>query len=216
MKLRGTHVRKFGAFALIAPTILAASVIAAPAFAFQGGSSAYPTASSTLPAAITSKLDTKNATVGEAVTAKTLAKTTLGNGTTVPRGAMLSGKVTAVQSKSSGGGTASVTISFDQVKPSKKASPFSIHGMLVGVAPKPYLSGGGASAANLPSASTKNTMMTAGETGQSIDNTASSGETVATGSDLKNVTLASGTLTSSHGDIKLDHGTRIAVALQAN
>ncbi len=207
-------MRKFGALALIAPTILTASVVAAPAFAFQGGSSAYPTASSALSAEITSKLDTKNATVGEAVTAKTIAETTLGNGTTIARGATLSGKVTAVQSKSSGGGTASVTISFDQVTPSKQAAPISIHGMLVGVAPKPYISGG-TSAASLPSASTKNTMMTAGETGQSIDNTGGSGETVATGSSVKNVSIESGTLRSSHGDIKLDHATRIAVALQA-
>jgi hypothetical protein len=185
-------------------------------FALQGGSSAFPTASSTLSAEITSKLDAKKATVGEAVTAKTLAETTLANGTTVPRGAILNGKVTAVQSKSSGGGTASVTISFDQVLPNKKASPISIHGILVGVAPKPYISGGGASAANLPSASTKNTMMTAGETGQSIDNTGGSDETVATGSSMKDVSLESGTLRSSRSDIKLDHGTRIAVALQAN
>jgi hypothetical protein len=55
----------------------------------------------------------------------------------------------------------------------------------------------------------------AGETGQSMQNTGPEG-TVVVGSNLKNVTLASGTLTSSHGDIKLDHGTRIAVALQAN
>ncbi len=130
-------MRKFGLLALIAPTVIAASVVAAPAFALQAGNSAYPTASSALSAEITSKLDTKNATVGEAVTAKTIAETTLGNGTTVPRGAILTGKVTAVQSKSSGGGTASVTISFDQVMPSKSASPISIHGTLLGVAPKP-------------------------------------------------------------------------------
>ncbi len=109
-----------------------------------------------------------------------------------------------------------MTISFDQVMPSKKASPIAIHGVVVGVAPKPYISGGGASAANLPSASTKNTMMTAGETGQSIDNTGGAGETVDTGSSMKDVSLESGTLRSSHSDIKLDHGTRIAVALQAN
>ena len=65
-------MRKFGLLALIAPTVIAASIAAAPAFALQGGSSAYPTASSALSAEITSKLDTKNATVGEAVTAKTL------------------------------------------------------------------------------------------------------------------------------------------------
>ena len=209
-------MRKFGALALIAPTILTASVVAAPAFAFQGGSSAYPTASSALSAEITSKLDTKNATVGEAVTAKIIAETTLGNGTTIARGATLSGKVTAVQSKSSGGGTASVTISFDQITPSKKAAPISIHWALVGVAPKPSLSDAGSSAANLPTASTKSQLMTAGETGQSIDNSASAGETVATGSNMKNVTVESGTLRSSHGDIKLDHGARVAVALQAN
>jgi hypothetical protein len=209
-------MRKFVLFALIAPSLVGATLIATPTFALQAANSAYPTASSALSAEITSKLDTKNATVGEAVTAKTLASTTLGNGTTIPRGATLNGKVTAVQSKSSGGGTASVTISFDQVMPSKKASPISIHGTLLGVAPKPYISDGGASAANLPTGSTKNQAMTAGETGQAIDNTASPEETVATGSSLKNVTLASGTLTSNHGDIKLDHGTRIAIALEAN
>lgn len=209
-------MRKFGVLSLIASTVVAVSVVATPAFALQGGSSAYPTASSALSAEITSKLDTKNATVGEAVTAKTIAETALANATTIPRGAILDGKVTAVQSKSSGGGTASVTISFDQVMLSKKASAISIHGMLVGIAPKPSLSDAGPSSASLPTASTKSQMMTAGETGQSIDNSASTGETVATGSSLKNVTLASGTLTSSHGDIKLDHGTRVAVALQVN
>jgi len=207
-------VRKVGFLALIAPTIVAASVVVAPAL--QAGNSAFPTASGALSAEITSKLDTKNATVGEAVTAKTLAETTLANGTTIPRGAILNGKVTAVQSKSSGEGTASVTISFDQVTPSKKASPISIHGVLVGAAPKPNLSDAGASTANLPTGSTKSQVMTAGETGQSMDNSESAGETVAMGSSLKNVALEAGTLTSSHGDIKLDHGTRIAVALQAN
>ena len=97
MKLRGNHMRKFGVLALIAPTVIAASFVAVPAFAFQGGNSAYPTASSALSAEITSKLDTKNATVGEVVIAKTLSSTTLGNGTDIPRGAMLSGKVTAVR-----------------------------------------------------------------------------------------------------------------------
>jgi hypothetical protein len=216
MKLRGNHMRKFGLLALIAPTIVAASVVAAPAFALQGDSSAYPTASNALSAEITSKLDTKSATVGEAVTAKTLGETVLTNGTTVPRGATLMGKVTAVQSKSSGGGTASVTIFFDQVMPSKKASPISIHGVLVGVAPKPNLSDAGASASSLPTASSKSQAMTASETGQSMDNTGAPEGIVVMGSDLKNVTLASGTLTSSRGDIKLDHGARIAVALQAN
>jgi len=209
-------MRTYPLFALIAPTVIGIGMLAVPTFALQSNSSAYPTASSALSAAITSKLDTKKATVGEAVTAKTLAETTLANGTSVPRGAILNGKVTAVQSKSSGGGTASVTISFDQVLPKKKASPISIHGILVGVAPKPYISGGGPSASNLPTGSTKSQVMTAGETGQSMDNTGSPEETVATGSELKNVTLESGTLRSSQGDIKLDHGTRIAVALQAN
>jgi hypothetical protein len=209
-------MRKVGFYTFIAPTVIAASLAAAPAVAFPMSNGSYPTASSSVSAEITSKLDTKNATVGEAVTAKTIAETVLANGTSIPRGAVLDGKVTAVQSKSSGGGTASVTISFDQVKPSKKASPVSIHGVLVGVAPKPSLADAGPSAASLPTASTKSQMMTAGETGQSIDNSASAGETVATGSELKNVTLASGSLTSSHGDIKLDHGTRVAVALQAN
>lgn len=209
-------MRNFRLLALIAPTVVGVGLLATPTFALQSNSTAYPTASSALSAEVTSKLDTKNATVGESVTAKTIAETTLENGTTVPRGAILRGKVTAVQSKSSGGGTASVTISFDQVAPSKKAAPISIHGVLVGVAPKPSLSDAGPNAADLPTGSTKSQVMTAGETGQSIDNSASAGETVATGSSLKNVTLASGTLTSSHGDIKLDHGTRIAVTLQTN
>lgn len=216
MSLRGNPMRKIGLLALIAPSIVASGLVAAPTFALQMNNGAYSTASSALSAEITSKLDTKNATVGEAVAAKTIAETVLGNGTSIPRGATLTGKVTAVQPKSSGGGTASVTISFDQVLPSKKASPIAIHGTVVGVAPKPSLSDAGPNSANLPTGSTKNQAMTAGETGQSIDNSASADETVATGSSLKNVTLASGTLTSSHGDIKLDHGTRIAVGLAAN
>jgi hypothetical protein len=209
-------MRTFGLFALIAPTVVGLSLGAAPVLALQAGSTAYPTASSAVSAEITSKLDTKSATVGEVVTAKTLAETTLSNGTTVPRGAILNGKVTAVQSKSSGSGTASVTLSFDQVLAGKSASPVSIHGTIVGAAPKPYLSDNSPNAANLPTGSTKSQIRTVGETGMGIDNSGGGGETVATGSSMKNVTLATGTLTSSQGDFKLDHGTRIAVALEAN
>jgi hypothetical protein len=208
-------MRKFGLFALIAPTVVGLSLGAAPLLALQAGSTAYPTASSAVSAEITSKLDTKSATVGEAVTAKTLAETTLSNGTTVPRGAILNGKVTAVQSKSSGSGTASVTLSFDQVLAGKSASPVSIHGTLVGAAPKPYVAGG-ASANSLPLSSTRSQASLSAQTGQTIDNDGNPEEIVAPGSSLKNVSLASGTLTSSRGDFKLEHGTRIAVGLQAN
>ena len=80
-------MRKFGLLALIAPTVIAASVVAAPAFALQAGNSAYPTASSALSAEITSKLDTKNATVGEAVTCQNHRRRLhFGNGTNSPQG----------------------------------------------------------------------------------------------------------------------------------
>ena len=65
-------MRTYPLFALIAPTVIGIGMLAVPTFALQSNSSAYPTASSALSAAITSKLDTKKATVGEAVTAKTL------------------------------------------------------------------------------------------------------------------------------------------------
>ncbi len=211
---------KFRVLAVVASTVIGIGVLATPAIALPMDGAAYATASRPLYAEIQGKLDTKNASVGETVKAKVLAETVLGDNTAVPRGSILSGKVTEVQSKSRGSGTASLTIMFDQVQPGKKGSPIPIHGVLVGIAPKPYLSGNGPSASSLPLASTRSQTNLAGETGSNIDNTGAGEDSVDEGSSVRGVTLASGkdagALTSSRGDFKIDRGMRIAVGLESN
>ncbi len=212
---------KIRLFALMSLAMAGVGGLTTPTLALQMNGATYATANQPVSAVLTSKLDTKSASAGEKVTAKTLAESVLANNVTVPRGAILSGKVSEVQSKSTGNGTASMTVVFDQIQPGKNAPPIAIHGILVGVAPKPYLSGGGPSASNLPLASTRSQTSLSGETGQNIDNSSGGGESVAMGSSVRGVSFATGanqtagTLSSSHKDFKLDRGTRIAVGLNS-
>jgi hypothetical protein len=117
-----------------------------------------------------------------------------------------------------------MTILFDQIQPGKKAAPIAIHGVLVGVAPKPNLSDSSGGTNSLPttpgSAKTSPTL----EAQLGYSNGSSSGpQTIPMGSSVRDITLASatdkdssGTLTSSKKDFKLDGGMRIAVQLAGN
>ncbi|MHB1745280.1 MAG: hypothetical protein ACYCRE_11005 [Acidobacteriaceae bacterium] len=169
-------------------------------------------------------MDTKSAKVGDTITAKTLSELPLKDGAKVPKGAILSGKVSEVQSKSAGSGTASITVVFDQIQASKKASPMAIHGILVAVAPKPNLSDSPGGTNSLPttmgSAQSSPTM----EAQLGYSNDSPSGmQGVPMGSSVHGLTLASptdkaapGELTSSKKDFKLEGGMRIAVELESN
>ena len=188
-----------------------------------GGVMSYPaiaqtTQASSVAAEMKNKVDTKSAKVGDSVMAKTDMETTLGS-TKIPRGSILTGKISQVQSKSAGSGTATLLIIFDQVQPGKKAAPMAIHGFLVAVAPKPSMSDSGPSTSALPMGSTRSVGAFDAQTGASDSGNSGMGS-MPMGSSMRGVTLAaadgktSGVLTSEK-DIKLDGGTRIGVQLAA-
>jgi|GEM_PF-3665078 len=205
--------------AATASLVLSLSVIAGPTLAQSGGNPEI-TANSPIYAELNTKLDTKKAKVGETVTAKTIAQALMSDGKSAPQGSVLTGKVSAVQSESAGNGTASITIVFDQIRPGKHASPVAMHGVVVGIAPKPYLENSGASGADLPLASTRSQLNTPAVMGQNVDNSGGSGESVALGSSMRHVSLSSPTgndagMLSSHKDFKLNRGTRLAIEREA-
>ncbi len=209
--------------AFIAPAVFGVGLFTIPTSALQMSTMTSASATAPLYADIAGKLDTKNARVGEEITAKTLAPAKLADGVILPKGAILLGKVTEVQSKSAGNGMASMKIVFDQIVPSKEIRAIPIRGILVGVAPRPYLTQDPASPSTLPISSMRSQASLIADTGdQAIFFTCGPGVAIAMGSSLRGVTLASltdkgaGTLTSNRNDIRLDHGVRIAVGLETN
>jgi hypothetical protein len=176
-----------------------------------------PLAKQAVLSALTTKLDTKKSKVGDPVSAKTINPLTLTDGTTLPAGSKILGKVTQVQSKSSGGAT--LAIAFDQLE-KKGAAPMPIHGMIAGIAPLPDLGGGGGSANNdLPMKGTaaQNAAMTGASMGPG-----GSQEAIPSGSSIKGIVLSptpaadgSSILQSTDKDIKLESGTRLEIGLTA-
>lgn len=199
---------------LAATAALSASTFAfVPAIFAQSG---QPLAKEAVLSALTSKLDTKKTKAGDAVTAKTLNPLTLNDGTVVPPGSKLTGKVTQAQSKSAGGAT--MAIEFDQLE-KKGGAATPIHGVVSAVAPLPDNGGGGGAANNdLPMRGTaaQNAAMTG------VSQGAGSGEApLANGSSIKGVALqqapaADGSsVLSSEKDFKLETGTRLEIGLAA-
>jgi len=103
----------------------AACSIALPAHSFaQSGATASGSATaqtagtfsatSRLSAEFTRKIDTKDAKVGDQVSARTTAKASLADGTELPKGTVLTGTVTEVHAKSSAEKTAHLAFSFDR------------------------------------------------------------------------------------------------------
>ena len=131
----------------------------------QQASLGAPLAKEAVLSSLTSKVDTKKSKVGDTVTAKTLNPLQLTDGTTLPPGTKLVGKVTQVQPKSSG--TATVAIVFTEVD-KKGGAPMPVHGLLAAVAPEPSLSDAGGSTNDLPMGSGGNKGQTAGLTGTGI------------------------------------------------
>jgi hypothetical protein len=64
-------------------------------------------------AELTKKLDSKNAKVGDEVLAKTTSKARLADGTTLPKGTKLTGKVTAAQAKTGAEHASRLAFAFD-------------------------------------------------------------------------------------------------------
>ncbi len=113
----------------------------------QQASLGAPLAKEAVLSSLTSKVDTKKSKVGDTVTAKTLNPLQLTDGTTLPPGTKLVGKVTQVQPKSSG--TATLAIVFTEVD-KKGGAPMPVHGLLAAVAPEPSMSDSGGSTNDFP------------------------------------------------------------------
>ena len=170
---------------------------------------------------LTCKLDTKKSKVGDPVTAKTLNPLKLDDGTVLPRGTILTGKVTQVQAKSSGNAT--LAIIFNQLETAKGAAPMAVHGLLAAVAPAPSLSDAGGSTSDLPLGSggdSKGQM--AALTGTGFGGPDANLPPIRPGCSIKGVVLSnipaadgSSILQSSDKDIKLENGTRLEIGLTA-
>lgn len=79
-------------------------------------------------------VDTRSAKVQDTITAKTLRTYKLPDGTDLPKGSKLMGKITEVQSKKDGNGNSSLTFRFDTAQVKGKAE-VPIHGLVVAIGP---------------------------------------------------------------------------------
>ena len=157
-----------------------------------------------------SKVDTKSAKAGDVIVVRTMAKSTLKDGTPIPSGARILGKITYVQSKKDGNGRSLLSIRFDQIE-LKGKPPISAQGALVAIAPPPAASG------DLPTSSTSmraqglNTMT---NYGHSDDDMAIPFGSTVTGVGLGDRVGADGTsqLQGKDKDIKLDQGALAEIA----
>lgn len=148
---------------------------------------------------LVSKLDSKSAKVDDPVIAKTIDKVEL-NGTSIPDGTKLLGKVTAVALN-----PVTLSIEFDSLQ-KKGQPPIPIHGILVAVAP--------------PAESDSALALPAGHGGYVSPNpysrsgSSDTSNALSAGSSIKNLALNAGTLSSSK-DFKLSRGSRMAVSLSS-
>jgi hypothetical protein len=183
----------------------------------QQASLGAPLAKEAVLSALTSKVDTKKSKVGDTVSAKTLNPLQLTDGTTLPSGTKLVGKVTQVQPKSSG--TATIAIVFTELD-KKGEAPMQVHGVLAAVAPEPNLSDSGGGTNDLPMGSGGNKGQTAAMTGSGVNAGGGATPSIQPGSSIKGVTLnttpaadGSSVLQSTDKDFKLDNGTRLEIGL---
>ena len=85
-------------------------------------------------AKIDGKLSTKNAKVGDTVAAKLLQSWKLSDGTEIPKGSKITGKVSIIKSKKDGGGNSALSFRLDEIDV-KGSAPIPIHGMVVAIGP---------------------------------------------------------------------------------
>jgi hypothetical protein len=80
------------------------------------------------------KVSTKVAKVGDAIAAKTLREYKLQDGTDIPKGSRIEGKVATVESKKAGNGNSLLTFSLEQIEV-KGGAAIPIHGQVVAIGP---------------------------------------------------------------------------------
>ena len=103
-------------------------------FGDAAASHAYEMSSVT--GALEGKLDSKSARVGDRVVLRTTNKVLTADGTEIPKGARLVGRVTEVQAYDSSHGVSQVGIAFDRAE-LKNGQSFAIHTLIQGVKPSP-------------------------------------------------------------------------------
>jgi hypothetical protein len=80
------------------------------------------------------KVSTKTAKVGDAIAAKTLREYKLQDGTDIPKGSRIEGKVATVESKKAGNGNSLMTFSLEQIEV-MGGTAIPIHGQVVAIGP---------------------------------------------------------------------------------
>ncbi len=206
---------------LTAAALTVAALRPVPALQAEQSTIGKPLSKQAVLSVLTCKLDTRKSKVGDPVTAKTLNPLKLDDGTVLPRGTIVTGKVTQVQAKSSS--EATLAIIFNQLETTKGATPMPVHGLLAAVAPAPSLSDAGGSTNDLPLGSggdSKGRMSAA--TGTSISGDTAVLPPIQPGSSIKGVVLSpipaadgSSVLQSTEKDIRLENGTRLEIGLTA-
>jgi hypothetical protein len=116
-------------------TAIAALLFAvSPAFAQAPAGTPEQSDALVMVAKIDSKLSTKNAKVGDAFSAKILKSWKLTDGTDIPKGSKITGKVALVKSKKDGDGTAMLSFTLDTIEV-KGGAPVPVHGVVVALGP---------------------------------------------------------------------------------
>jgi hypothetical protein len=87
-----------------------------------------------LVAKISANLSTKNAKVGDSITGKVARAYKMPDGTEIPRGSKIVGKVDIVQSKKAGNGDSMLSFRLDQIEVKGRA-PVPVHGIVVAIGP---------------------------------------------------------------------------------
>jgi len=117
-------------------TAIAAALLLTVCPLFAQAPATAPTQSDALVmvAKIDNKLSTKNAKVGDVLSAKILKSWKLTDGTTIPKGSKITGKVSLVKSKKDGDGTAMLSFRLDTIEV-KGGAPIPVHGVVVAIGP---------------------------------------------------------------------------------
>jgi hypothetical protein len=84
------------------------------------------------------KVDSKNAVVGQEVTARTRQNATLADGTELPKGTQLVGRVTQVQASEKGGAGSMLAMIFDHAE-LRGGQVLPLHSVMRGVAPAAFV-----------------------------------------------------------------------------
>jgi len=116
--------------------ILAGALMATASSAYLTAQTApATTATPVMVAKFAGSVSSKNAKVGDAVSAKTLRAYKLLDGTEIPKGSKITGKIATVQNRKEGNGDSTMTFRFDQIEV-KGGAPVPIHGLVIAIGPE--------------------------------------------------------------------------------